>query len=211
MEQKTRRCPYCGEEILAVARKCKHCGEWLDKKEQKPCPVCGEQIDIEATSCPYCKEPIEPKSGGAYKPDSGESEFYYCKSCKSKLSKDAVNCPRCGDTDPFFFKKVKSINTSGSLLLWFIPIFILVGVPQWLNTFSLTTSIIAFVIIALLWIFFTVGLKIGSKSLAKENLEKMRQIFIDSDDAGLISTWKKDIAKRRGFAARLFGFYKIDS
>lgn len=24
-------CPYCGEEIRAVAKKCKHCGEWLDK------------------------------------------------------------------------------------------------------------------------------------------------------------------------------------
>ena len=30
MEQ-TTKCPYCGEEILAVAKKCKHCGEWLDK------------------------------------------------------------------------------------------------------------------------------------------------------------------------------------
>lgn len=27
----TKRCPYCGEEILAVAKKCKHCGEWLNK------------------------------------------------------------------------------------------------------------------------------------------------------------------------------------
>lgn len=26
-------CPYCGEEILAVAKKCKHCGEWLDEEE----------------------------------------------------------------------------------------------------------------------------------------------------------------------------------
>lgn len=25
-----RPCPYCGEEILAVAKKCKHCGEFLD-------------------------------------------------------------------------------------------------------------------------------------------------------------------------------------
>ena len=27
------KCPYCGEEILAVAKKCKHCGEWLDEEE----------------------------------------------------------------------------------------------------------------------------------------------------------------------------------
>ncbi len=29
----TTRCPFCREEILAVARKCKHCGEFLDKTE----------------------------------------------------------------------------------------------------------------------------------------------------------------------------------
>ena len=28
----TKRCPYCGEVILAVARKCKHCGEFLDRE-----------------------------------------------------------------------------------------------------------------------------------------------------------------------------------
>ena len=38
--EKTRRCPMCGEEILAVAKKCKHCGEYLDQtlvasREQK--------------------------------------------------------------------------------------------------------------------------------------------------------------------------------
>ena len=30
-----RRCPYCGEEILAVAKKCKHCLEFLDGHSQQ--------------------------------------------------------------------------------------------------------------------------------------------------------------------------------
>lgn len=32
--EETKRCPYCGEEILAVAKKCRHCGEWLDRPEK---------------------------------------------------------------------------------------------------------------------------------------------------------------------------------
>lgn len=34
MEKETKKCPYCGGEILAVAKKCKHCGEWLEEQKQ---------------------------------------------------------------------------------------------------------------------------------------------------------------------------------
>ena len=29
-KRETQNCPFCGEEILVIARKCKHCGEFLD-------------------------------------------------------------------------------------------------------------------------------------------------------------------------------------
>ena len=43
-------CPKCGQEILTTAKKCKHCGEWLEKK----CPHCGEWIKIDAMKCCHC-------------------------------------------------------------------------------------------------------------------------------------------------------------
>ncbi len=31
--EEIKKCPYCGKEILAVAKKCKHCGNWLESNE----------------------------------------------------------------------------------------------------------------------------------------------------------------------------------
>lgn len=65
MEEEKKRCPYCGEEILAIAKKCKHCGEWLpeevveEPKKQIPCPICREDIDEGLDVCPYCYEKVE--------------------------------------------------------------------------------------------------------------------------------------------------------
>lgn len=38
-EKKT--CPFCGEEIMITAQKCKHCGEWLNKTQRN----CNKDID----------------------------------------------------------------------------------------------------------------------------------------------------------------------
>lgn len=28
-----KRCPYCGKEILSIAKKCRYCGKWLPENE----------------------------------------------------------------------------------------------------------------------------------------------------------------------------------
>lgn len=48
-EEKHKRCPYCGEEILAVAKKCKYCGEWLEDGSTRPT---GMPIPFSASSNP---------------------------------------------------------------------------------------------------------------------------------------------------------------
>jgi hypothetical protein len=44
--QATKPCPYCGEAILAVARKCRHCGEYLDPtlRAQESAPDAVERM-----------------------------------------------------------------------------------------------------------------------------------------------------------------------
>jgi uncharacterized membrane protein YvbJ len=29
-----KKCPYCAEKIQSAAKKCKHCGEWIEDKRQ---------------------------------------------------------------------------------------------------------------------------------------------------------------------------------
>ena len=49
--EETKRCPYCGEEILAIAKKCKHCGSWLEEvPNNNPHPVSNRDVSSAAIS-----------------------------------------------------------------------------------------------------------------------------------------------------------------
>src|SRR5205823_499774 len=51
-QEPTKRCPFCGEVILAIARKCKHCGEFLDRAPADPLTAGGTGQAGQAASAP---------------------------------------------------------------------------------------------------------------------------------------------------------------
>lgn len=94
-EKETKICPFCGKEISIRAKKCKHCGKWLNDLQQensdrsefdinqpnsyidsrsqnneKICPYCCQKIPINAQKCQFCGEWLNrkpEKENSAYK------------------------------------------------------------------------------------------------------------------------------------------------
>ena len=52
-----RKCPYCGEEIAATAKKCRFCGEWLEKPQQ---PV-QRPAQPQPQPQPIQPQPVQPQ------------------------------------------------------------------------------------------------------------------------------------------------------
>ncbi len=65
MADEKKICPFCGEEILLAAKKCKHCGEWLDKQKGESTqiiqsPACEDDISNN-TSDKFCNLDVNSK------------------------------------------------------------------------------------------------------------------------------------------------------
>jgi hypothetical protein len=69
-------CPACGEKILSIAKKCKHCGEWISH------------------SIPIVDDP----SRDAHDYGMDQSNFWKCKICGETHSIDFEDCWRCSSS-----------------------------------------------------------------------------------------------------------------
>lgn len=219
MKEKTKKCPYCGEEILAVAKKCKHCSEWLEPKEiakeQKPCPICGEQVDVDALVCPHCKEPIvsEIEEGvlnmQVQEQPSHNSDLCYCKTCGAKLNIKVDKCPQCGDNDPLLFSHITSYNKLTNWWVVALLFCVLFGIPLLFSLFSVEYSVFAILFwIAVFWWLLTSNKK-SSNIVVKKDIETMYKICNESKDPDGFSRWARQIEEKKDVFTKLFGYYRL--
>jgi hypothetical protein len=144
----TKQCPFCGEEVLAIAQKCKHCGEWLAKaKEQVPCPACGEQIEKDSEICPVCKETLIKQPDVT--PPSGLDNWLQSAKLLNLCFYVLIGCALISLVHSW---DIYNVDDAKDFLGW-NKISALLGVlgyvPEWLET----------IVSAGLWVFFWLALK----------------------------------------------------
>lgn len=97
MEQQTKNCPYCGGEIMAAAKKCKHCGKWLDGREEKKEILVPEDEpavkEVTPQEIPLPKEEPVVKE----KPASKRLKQKKCPYCGEEIMVVAKKCKHCGE------------------------------------------------------------------------------------------------------------------
>lgn len=66
--RRTRQCPYCAEDILVQAIKCKHCGSMLTRYTDEPAPrlVAGDEFGTPLLMIPVCTSILMWLVGGAF-------------------------------------------------------------------------------------------------------------------------------------------------
>lgn len=134
MEQENKLCPYCGKEIKSTAKKCIHCGKWLEKK----CPACGEWVKVEANKCRYCGEWMGDYAKWKYEKATG------IKVSDKGTGKEVID----KDTVKEMIEEQKDENNSGCLLQ--IECGVIVGLYAAYYDWEIWQCVLAFVVAAAL-------------------------------------------------------------
>lgn len=110
-KRETVDCPFCGEEILATAKKCKHCGEFLDGSS-KPvqsnnnAPMFSQVLTYNSgliVDCPVCWYTGKPKkeTRGNIRIEIALWLFLFpigiCYSIWRLASNKTCKCPKCNN------------------------------------------------------------------------------------------------------------------
>lgn len=131
MQEETKKCPFCGEFILAQAKKCKFCKNWLnDEKDNsddlKSCPYCYEKINVNAKLCKFCGSNVT-----ALDVTSSQDIRNSLKSFEDYKEAICLNCGYSGQMGV-----IETVNAF-ELRWWLILILILcgVGIPVLIGVF----------------------------------------------------------------------------
>lgn len=63
----SKKCPFCGEEVVEEAKICKHCKSNLSKA----CPFCGEEVNVQAVKCKHCGSTLGQSAAPGGAPAAG--------------------------------------------------------------------------------------------------------------------------------------------
>lgn len=76
MEKITKTCPYCGEEIMPSAIKCKHCGEWLNKEPALKDQISRDNADEKTVTESQSAKPVPAANECVGTTEDGENAKY---------------------------------------------------------------------------------------------------------------------------------------